>query len=232
MTAQAKKDRLKQERREEIVQAALRVFVQRGVQGATMDGIAKEAELSKGTLYLYFQSKDELFLTIALEWVRELNARATEIEARQFEDGLGAFRCSMQTYIKHGLEHRDRFLVAMSWLTSSYSIDERSEIYEDYKAAVAQLQSYCCQSIERAKADGSLSTELPTARFAMQTWGAALGLILVEQNSHQISRRTSAPVCLDGIGSEFFEMILSKTCPIALKTSLAPTLALVKGTDS
>jgi len=49
-----------QERRDTILKAALRVFGQSGFAGAKMDQIAAAADLSKGSLYLYFPSKDSL----------------------------------------------------------------------------------------------------------------------------------------------------------------------------
>jgi hypothetical protein len=93
-----------------------------------------------------------------------LNVRASRIDALQFENGVNPFCHSMQAYIPHGLYDHDRFPVAVSWLNSSYSVGEGNEICEDYQGAVAQLQGYFCQSIERANAEGSLSTELPAQR--------------------------------------------------------------------
>lgn len=60
-----RKEREKQQRREEIVQAAEKVFFSMGLEHATMDDIASEAELSKGTLYLYFRSKEDLHFEVA-----------------------------------------------------------------------------------------------------------------------------------------------------------------------
>ena len=59
-----RKEREKQQRREEIVQAAEEVFFSKGFEKSTMDDVAEKAELSKGTLYLYFKSKEELLIGI------------------------------------------------------------------------------------------------------------------------------------------------------------------------
>ena len=59
-----RKDREKEQRREEILNAAEKVFFDRGLAQATMDEIAQHAELSKGTLYLYYQSKEDLYLGV------------------------------------------------------------------------------------------------------------------------------------------------------------------------
>ena len=49
-----------EERKEQITEAATKVFAEQGFDKARMDDIATEANLSKGTLYLYFKSKDAI----------------------------------------------------------------------------------------------------------------------------------------------------------------------------
>jgi AcrR family transcriptional regulator len=53
-----------EERKDQIMSAAEEVFTQKGFSDARMDDIAKETGLSKGTLYLYYKSKDELIIAI------------------------------------------------------------------------------------------------------------------------------------------------------------------------
>jgi AcrR family transcriptional regulator len=52
------------ERKNQILNAAEQVFTKKGLDSARMDDIADETGLSKGTLYLYFKSKDELIIAI------------------------------------------------------------------------------------------------------------------------------------------------------------------------
>src|SRR5512141_750716 len=53
--------RLPEERPRQIVDAALAVFGEHGLAGARLEDIAKRAGVSKGTIYLYFANKEELF---------------------------------------------------------------------------------------------------------------------------------------------------------------------------
>ncbi len=53
--------RLPEERPKQILEAALAVFSERGLAAARLEDIAKRAGLSKGTIYLYFPNKEELF---------------------------------------------------------------------------------------------------------------------------------------------------------------------------
>ncbi|MFQ6678199.1 MAG: TetR/AcrR family transcriptional regulator [Fidelibacterota bacterium] len=64
MGIKERKEKEKQQRRDDILQAAKGVFFSKGLVSATMDEIAEKSELSKGTLYLYFQSKEELYLSL------------------------------------------------------------------------------------------------------------------------------------------------------------------------
>jgi AcrR family transcriptional regulator len=61
MTALPKRQQNRILRERRILDAALKIFSEKGFVGASMDDIAAEAEISKPTLYQYFSSKDELF---------------------------------------------------------------------------------------------------------------------------------------------------------------------------
>src|SRR5215217_485637 len=53
--------RLPEERPRQILEAAFAVFAEHGLAAARLDDVAKRAGLSKGTIYLYFPNKEELF---------------------------------------------------------------------------------------------------------------------------------------------------------------------------
>jgi AcrR family transcriptional regulator len=59
--------RRKHARPEEITAAALEVFVERGYAGSRLEDVATRAGVSKGTLYLYFANKEELFKAVVRE---------------------------------------------------------------------------------------------------------------------------------------------------------------------
>ncbi|ANT50178.1 TetR/AcrR family transcriptional regulator [Mesorhizobium amorphae] len=66
MTALSRRQQNKIERERRILEAALKVFSEMGYSGANMDAVALEANLSKPTLYQYFQSKEALFSAMML----------------------------------------------------------------------------------------------------------------------------------------------------------------------
>ncbi|HET7458975.1 MAG TPA: TetR/AcrR family transcriptional regulator [Gemmatimonadaceae bacterium] len=75
--------RLPEERPRQILEAALEVFGERGLGQARLDDIAKRAGLSKGTIYLYFPNKEELFREVVRSVLIERIERAErEADAR------------------------------------------------------------------------------------------------------------------------------------------------------
>jgi AcrR family transcriptional regulator len=79
MGIQERKEREKERRRQQIIVAAKRVFSQKGFNKATMEDIAKEAELSPGTLYLYFKNKEELYASLSLRILQYLLIRLEHV---------------------------------------------------------------------------------------------------------------------------------------------------------
>ncbi|MBB2481297.1 TetR/AcrR family transcriptional regulator [Bacillus sp. APMAM] len=71
-------DQIRDERREQIKQAALKVFARRGYTGTKTSVIAEEAGISEGLIYRYFQSKKELYTTIVQELMEEAKRELTQ----------------------------------------------------------------------------------------------------------------------------------------------------------
>jgi AcrR family transcriptional regulator len=70
-------NQIRDERREQIKQAALKIFARRGYVGTKTSMIAAEANISEGLIFRYFKSKDELFTTLVQELMEE-GKRETE----------------------------------------------------------------------------------------------------------------------------------------------------------
>jgi AcrR family transcriptional regulator len=75
MGIQERKKREKEGRRQQILSASKQLFADRGFHQTTMEDIANAAELSPGTIYLYFKSKDELFAELSLGVINYFNGR-------------------------------------------------------------------------------------------------------------------------------------------------------------
>ena len=75
MGIKERKAREREMRRQQILVAAKRIFTQRGYEKCTMEDIAREAEVSPGTIYLYFKSKDELYASLCLRVLKFINVK-------------------------------------------------------------------------------------------------------------------------------------------------------------
>ncbi len=86
--------RLPEERPKQILDAALVEFAERGLASARLDDIAKRAGLSKGTIYLYFPNKEELFREVIRHTVISQIERGERVVAdtsRSATDALTAY---------------------------------------------------------------------------------------------------------------------------------------------
>ncbi|MCH7762683.1 MAG: TetR/AcrR family transcriptional regulator [Candidatus Marinimicrobia bacterium] len=82
MTIAERKAREKKRKRNAILEAAEKLFAKEGYHTTTMDNVAEATDFSKGTIYLYFKNKDDLFFTILDErldtHIRELKERLSK----------------------------------------------------------------------------------------------------------------------------------------------------------
>ena len=69
MTRQERKESITKQRKQQIFDAALKVFSQKGFDQATIPDIAQEAEVAVGTIYNYYQSKHDLLLSIIKDYI-------------------------------------------------------------------------------------------------------------------------------------------------------------------
>ena len=73
--------RRKEDRPQEITAAAFEAFAEKGFAGTRVDDVAKRAGVSKGLLYLYFKTKEELFKAVVKSFVvPKLDALVVNIE--------------------------------------------------------------------------------------------------------------------------------------------------------
>ncbi len=95
MGIRERKQREKEQRRKEIMDAAKVVFSAKGFNRSTMEEIATEAELSPGTLYLYFKNKEELHTSLSIDILGYLTSQINEFVLKKdmnAEQKLAALR--------------------------------------------------------------------------------------------------------------------------------------------
>lgn len=166
------RDLLVAARREQILEAAKRVFAQKGFRRATTREVAREAGVSEGTIYNYFQDKDALLLAI-LDVLNE-----TEHRAEDFQEGLATdFGRFMEEYLRRRMtliwENREVFRVVLSEMLVNAELRERylrRVVEPTMKIGEENFRS----RIEQGKAR---ATDAPLAMRAVA--GAVLGLLVL-----------------------------------------------------
>jgi AcrR family transcriptional regulator len=96
-------------RRTEILAAATKMFGSKGFDATLMDEIAREAGLAKGTLYLYFESKDEIYQAVVRQALAEVDGLTQQhvAEAGDFAQRFAAFiRVRIAFWQDHHLLYR------------------------------------------------------------------------------------------------------------------------------
>ncbi len=155
-----------------ICDAALRVVARKGLEKATADEIAREAGVAKGTLYLYFRSRDEIIeKTIggAVDDLLERLQRAADAaEQGPFADALERVLTAQFAYFD---EKRDFFRPYFA--SGEYSEDRRLRQSRRYRIHIEQLAAM----IRRGRRRGELKA-LDPERTAIAIAGAAREIIL------------------------------------------------------
>lgn len=213
--AAARRKREKEARREAILRAADEVIARTGARHLTMDEVARAAELSKGTLYLYFAGKDALFAAVAERNISEkLPALRAAVEAA--EDGLGevvALHDAWHVELSR-TPHVFRFMI--EWFLEP-RIDDRSEAFQRYRARVRETIGLLVRALERGQRDGSIRADIDTTHHAMHIWSSTLGVMLMHRNAESVSKRISLPVELGRLPDLHRDMLRRTLAPSAAR---------------
>ena len=166
----------KDEKRSAIVEAAAEVFAQKGYRAATMEEVSHQAAIAKGTTYLYFKSKKELFLAVFDWYVETMLGQAMEamkpVEGRTLE--------MLELFMRETLEAleqiRNIFPLSMEFWAASVTGEYRglfgrhmSQLYDRYRKVVAAM-------IEQGVAEGAFRPETDSEALASVLVGAIDGL--------------------------------------------------------
>src|SRR6266481_6790580 len=109
MSVQERHRRERLARGQAILGAAAIVFAKHGLEGATIEMVAREAEVAVGTVYLYFPSRDDLYLKLIAHRAEQLRARYLEIFARRLEP-IDELKMITSAYLDYLRESRELFL--------------------------------------------------------------------------------------------------------------------------
>ena len=164
-------------RRAEILQAAERIFVAEGYDGATIRKIADEVGVSSTALYMHFPDKSCILLEICQGTIRQLLERNAEIADKPM-DAANRVKLMLESYMRWGLDHPNAYELVFSNVRhiSAVMVDE---------ATTADLGSQCYEIfsgvVREIAAEGRLRTG--TADSAAQAlWASCHGVVALMIN--------------------------------------------------
>src|SRR5208283_4262966 len=171
-TARQIRDASYERRRTSILKAAREVFSRLGFAVATVDDVAERAGIAKGTIYLYFRSKEEIYLACLLEEVHELMRRSCdEMDAKP------DLRSKLEAYFRVRFEFCEKHEAFYRIYQAEYSglFMKGRTIPREFRALLEQSLDYMTEVMERAVKSGEIR-KVPARSAASEVLDMSRGI--------------------------------------------------------
>jgi AcrR family transcriptional regulator len=158
-------------RRAEILQAAERIFVLEGYEGATIRKIADEVGVSSTALYMHFRDKDQILLEICTEAMERLLSINSQISAQPI-DSVSRVRMMLEAYVRFALEHPNAYRLVFCSSPLADSAHKQN--------ATTEIGANCFERfsgvVREIAAEGRLRTG-DSRTAALTLWAACHGMV-------------------------------------------------------
>jgi AcrR family transcriptional regulator len=188
MKLDLRQSRERERRRQQILSAAKRVCISKGFARSKITDIAREAELSVGTLYNYFNNKDELFAALSIRVLKHLNVslwRAKERQNLSFDQTLEVVkRAILEVY-----EIDPHMFITLSNLPASETL---ANVTQDLQQKIIGLlhQSFeIISQLFRERLEERPCHPASPSRLALALWALFSGLVLWEESKRSLDPR-------------------------------------------
>jgi AcrR family transcriptional regulator len=177
MGVHERREREKELRKEAIVDAAQKIFFERGLLTATMDEIAEVAELSKGTLYLYYKSKEDLYLAVVMRGLEELHQefrREILAHATVVEQIFGL----LSSYVDFFRSQRNWFKMSHFMQATQFHKQVSDDIRDAYLLQTRKLWDLATGLLQKGMQEGVLRSDLNPIHLSILLWSSVTSLLL------------------------------------------------------
>jgi AcrR family transcriptional regulator len=164
--------REKEDRRCAILNAARKLFFEKGFKPVTVDSIAKKAELSKGSIYLHFDSKEEIYTRILLNDIEQFQNKTVGFfhDEKSAADILKEFA---DIYVDFFLNDREMFRILMTFMVHM----DRMKLSQDVESHVIRATNRTISIIDEILQYGIGLGDFPADMHVRQTRNAIWGLL-------------------------------------------------------
>ena len=191
----------KEKRHRIILSAAKRTFFKYGFNESSMELIAKQAQLSKGTLYLYFQSKDDLYLSLLEEGLKILKQQILG----NYDDNLNvelALLKLAEAYIKFAYDYPEYYKILFG--LNSGELFNPDKVRKDLCNNLNQLQEeifmMVVNMIKKGINENIFIPNLNPHYLVVQIWvslNGALKLTMLDRKPHFIENVDASVLATD-----------------------------------
>ena len=179
------KHKVQKDKKNRIIEAAARVFAQKGYAGTAVADIAVQAEIGKGTIYAYFDSKEDLFFAV-FEWYMMQSGAAAKVSVSLL-GGSAAQRLEALSDSIMGMwdEIKDAFTLTIEFWAASSSSQMRQRFKEAFRRAYEEFRGLVValirDGIERGEFRSDVNAESVAAAL-VGTWDALFLQAWFEKN--------------------------------------------------
>ncbi len=176
-----KKEALTDFNKSNILETAEKLFTQKGVNQTTMDDIAKEADYSKSTIYVYFKSKDEIYNYIVFENMLSLK-ESIENCVNSFDDVEKCYYAICNTLAAFA-EEKPIYLESILGKIGVEKEDfEKFPILLDVYRVGEEINLIVQEFIVRGISSGYLRKDISPLQTAFVLWASICGVITMGNN--------------------------------------------------
>jgi len=173
-----RKEREKLQRREEILIAAEKLFFTKGIENTTMDDVAEEAELSKGTLYLYFKSKEEIHWEITQRHIQKMVCdmeQAMDPTKNAIENLLTMAKFFVNHFEEdHAAAHSVLFFQASDLNTLNLDVDRINKAFID-DSPIHMVTEYVKKGVD----EGLIRDDISVEALSSTLWAQLFGVLQI-----------------------------------------------------
>jgi AcrR family transcriptional regulator len=182
MSVQERHRRERHARGQAILTAAAKVFAKHGLEGATIEMVAREAEVAVGTIYLYYSSRDDLYLNLIADREKQLRGRYLEIFARRL-DPLDELKAIASAYLDYLRESRELFLsqhsVVFSQLHQRLRRKSEMQNFQRVMDLSHEIFGLWEGTIRRAFEGGVIANSMGPKKTAAVVWASMNGAFML-----------------------------------------------------
>ena len=190
-----RKEQVKNIRREDIINAAEKVFFLKGYEPSTMDEVAKSAEYSKKTLYSYFQSKEQLLQAIIFRAFWTLNQMInTEIGDKIKLNGLAKLKLLGETFIQFTTRHPKYFETFVLYNSSNSELSG-DDAYKKASHNEGEITlGYLVRVLKEGVSDNSIRNDLHIQKTAFVLYANIIGIsnLVLNKEGYLLEQHLSA----------------------------------------